>query len=164
MKSKKKIMFSSKPNGIRAVGLVFINNQILLMRRENQGKEYYTFPGGGVEFHETVEEAVVREIKEECNFEVKVIRLLYHHDLINDSDHFFYLCEYQKGNLQLGGEEFDENEKGNIHEPLLFPIPRLNGIVLYPLEVRDWIIIDYPDNFQNNIRRLTVAVSELRNE
>lgn len=164
MSQNKKIIFSSKPHGIRAVGLVFINDQILLMRRESSGKKYFTFPGGGVESNETVEEAVVREIKEECNFNVKVIRLVYHHDLINDGDHYFYLCDYISGKLQLGGEELKENERGDIHEPLLFPVSRLKEITLYPLEVRDWVIADYPEAFQGEIRRISVNVSELRNE
>ncbi len=163
MKTEKKIVFTSKPHGIRAVGLVFIDDQILLMRRESSTKKYFTFPGGGVEPNETVEEAVVREIKEECNFNVRVIRLLYHHDLINDSDHYFYLCEYINGNLQLGGEELEENKRGDIHEPLLFPVAKLKEITLYPLEVRDWVIADFPNHFHNEVRRLNIPVSELRN-
>jgi 8-oxo-dGTP diphosphatase len=36
----------------------------------------WTMPGGGVEFAETVEEAVVRELREETGYEVRVGRLL----------------------------------------------------------------------------------------
>lgn len=34
---------------IRAVAMIVNNEKILLMHRINNGKEYYVFPGGGVE-------------------------------------------------------------------------------------------------------------------
>jgi 8-oxo-dGTP diphosphatase len=36
----------------------------------------WTMPGGGVELAETVEEAVVREVREETGYEVRIGRLL----------------------------------------------------------------------------------------
>jgi 8-oxo-dGTP diphosphatase len=36
----------------------------------------WTMPGGGVELHETVEAAVVREVHEETGYEVSLVRLL----------------------------------------------------------------------------------------
>lgn len=62
-------------------GAIIINdkNEVLLIKRsanlENEpGK--WARPGGKVEFGETVEEAVVREMGEELGIVVKVIRLL----------------------------------------------------------------------------------------
>jgi 8-oxo-dGTP diphosphatase len=44
----------------------------------------WTMPGGGVEFMETVEEAVVRELREETGYEVCVGRLLgVHSDVVS---------------------------------------------------------------------------------
>ena len=42
----------------------------------------WTMPGGGVELAETVEEAVVRELREETGYEVRVGRLLGVHSLV----------------------------------------------------------------------------------
>jgi hypothetical protein len=39
-------------------------------------REHYNFPGGGVELGETLEEAVIREVKEETSLDIFVERLL----------------------------------------------------------------------------------------
>lgn len=40
-------------------------------------KNYWTLPGGGLENEETFEEAVIREVQEEVNVKVKIIKHLY---------------------------------------------------------------------------------------
>lgn len=42
---------------------------------QEDGTEYYDLPGGGQEQYETLEEAVVRECREETGFDVEVVRL-----------------------------------------------------------------------------------------
>ena len=39
-------------------------NRILLVNHVKDGKEYFVLPGGGVEFGETAEESLLRELKE----------------------------------------------------------------------------------------------------
>lgn len=46
--------------GIRAVAILIKGGQVLLMHRTRNGKEFWVFPGGGVEENESVEEAVAR--------------------------------------------------------------------------------------------------------
>lgn len=51
--------------------------EILLIQRKNppfQGK--FALPGGFVEYGESVEEACIREVKEETNLDVKIERLI----------------------------------------------------------------------------------------
>ncbi len=154
---------SAKPNGIRAVGIVINDANILLIKREHNHRHYFTFPGGGVEAGETNEEAVIRELREEANITVSVKRLLYHLDLENDADHFFYECVYDGGELELGGEELIETKSGNIHEPIWFPLDGLPDITLYPLEVRDWLIADIRFGFPTNPRLSVLKPGEMRN-
>ncbi|MGB8346057.1 MAG: NUDIX domain-containing protein [Ktedonobacteraceae bacterium] len=158
-----KMISVDKPHGIRAVGILIHNGAILLMRRSHNEREYYTFPGGGVEIGETIEEAVIREILEETSISVSIKRLLYHHDLIGDSDHFFYECAYLSGDLALGGEELEKTKQGDIHEPLWIPLSALPKMILYPLEVRDWILEDATSGFQHEPKVLRVHPSDLRN-
>lgn len=62
-------------------GAIIINdkNEILLVKRSGSSRTepgFWSRPGGEVEFSETVEEAVIREIKEETNINVEVLNFL----------------------------------------------------------------------------------------
>jgi len=63
---------------IVGVGAIIIQNgKILIVRRGSEpGKGKWSVPGGLVELGETVEQTVVREVKEECGLDVEVDRLI----------------------------------------------------------------------------------------
>ncbi|MEM2918099.1 MAG: NUDIX hydrolase [Candidatus Altiarchaeota archaeon] len=48
---------------------------VLIKRRNAPFKDFWALPGGLVEYNEKVENAVVREAKEECNLDVKIEKL-----------------------------------------------------------------------------------------
>ena len=52
------------------------NNLLLVKRRFDPFKGYWVLPGGHVENNETVEEAVIREVKEETGVETKIVSLI----------------------------------------------------------------------------------------
>src|SRR5579864_2596199 len=55
---------------------IFRNGRVLIVRRARPPAHgLYTLPGGGVELGETLEEAVIREVREETALEVKPIAL-----------------------------------------------------------------------------------------
>jgi ADP-ribose pyrophosphatase YjhB (NUDIX family) len=58
------------------------SNEILVVHCLNPEKDYYFLPGGGVWFHEKIEDCLVREVKEETGLDVKVERLLWVRDFI----------------------------------------------------------------------------------
>ena len=66
-------------NSARAV--IICDGKVLTMFRRLKNKdgsikEYYVLPGGGIEENETMEQTVVRELKEEMNLDIKIIEYL----------------------------------------------------------------------------------------
>ena len=55
-------------------GVIFSNENILLVKERSDGK--WTLPGGWTDVSLSASENVIREIKEETGYQVKVIRLL----------------------------------------------------------------------------------------
>ena len=55
-------------------GVVFRENKILLVRERSDGK--WTLPGGWADVNESPAENVVREVREESGFEIRVTKLL----------------------------------------------------------------------------------------
>ncbi len=60
----------------RSVAIVVRNGKILMERVFYFGREFYTVPGGGIEEGETPEQAVLRELKEECGVDGVIVRPL----------------------------------------------------------------------------------------
>ncbi|MDR1781524.1 MAG: (deoxy)nucleoside triphosphate pyrophosphohydrolase [Bacilli bacterium] len=81
-----------------AVGIIKKNNKYLACQRSPYKKlaNMWEFPGGKLEEHETSEEALIRELREELNVEVINIRLYknithtYEHGTFNLD---FYFCD-----------------------------------------------------------------------
>ena len=57
--------------------IIIYKDKIVLIKRKNPPyKDMFALPGGHVDIGETVEEAVVREAKEETNLDIKIVDLL----------------------------------------------------------------------------------------
>ncbi|MGN7192069.1 MULTISPECIES: NUDIX hydrolase [unclassified Curtobacterium] len=61
---------------LAAYGVVTDGDRVLLARLRIAERGTWTLPGGGVEFEESVEQAVVREIREETGYEATCGALL----------------------------------------------------------------------------------------
>jgi 8-oxo-dGTP diphosphatase len=145
MSKQRFVIFDNKPYGLRAGGIVIHDGKILLMRRIRDGQQFHVFPGGGVECDETVQQGIVREIFEETNQNVVVDAILYHHDLIDDSDQFYGLCRYvDGGEVRLNGPEADDFQEANQYHPEWVDLSELQNLTLYPVMVRDWLLEDLP--------------------
>lgn len=77
------------------------NNFILIKRKNNPYKNYWALPGGFVEYGETVENAAVREAKEETNIDVELTHLLnvYSNPHRDPRGHTVTVVFIAKGNL-----------------------------------------------------------------
>jgi 8-oxo-dGTP diphosphatase len=84
------------------------------MHRFRDGTEFFVLPGGEVEKDESIEEAVIREVKEETNFDAKINKKLF--EFLNNYNgnekmHHFYLITDFSGDMKLGGEEARANSE-----------------------------------------------------
>ncbi|MCL4387342.1 MAG: NUDIX domain-containing protein [Patescibacteria group bacterium] len=136
----------------RAVGIIIKDNQILLIHRFFEGEGwtkgwYFVFPGGGVEGGETVEEAAVREIKEELSIDAKIDKLLFvqHNPAqvyeFEGRDEYFYLIKDFSGKVELGGPEKERMNKNNQFLPEWVPIKEMKKMDnLYPKEAKEKLV------------------------
>ena len=147
---------------IRACAIVVNKGNALLLWRKIKEKEYFVFPGGGKEINETLDEAVVREAFEETSIVVKVEKPLY--KLIDENnEHNFYLCSYLSGESKLGlYNEFLDSSEENKYKPMWKNINELTDLPVFPLEVRDWFIEDYKNNFIQTPREQTIGIEQRR--
>lgn len=94
---------------VRVNALIYKDNSILLLKHKNLGPsgELWMPPGGGVEFGETTEEALIRETYEETRLNVKKAEFQLIFEFIKPPLHaiefFFNISEYT-GDLQLGSD------------------------------------------------------------
>jgi len=98
-------MENLKPR-VTSVVLVEHDGRFLLGERNKENyNKYWVVPGGGVKFGETIKDAAVREIKEETNLDVDIIKLIGYKEVINvDGNYhsviFFHLAKPKHINIK----------------------------------------------------------------
>ena len=131
-------------NKDRASGIIIKDNKILLIHRIREDREYWVFPGGGVEENETIEQALDREIAEELSLTVKDKKFLFKIENSGRFEHHFLISEYG-GKPKLGGPELERMNNKNQYILTWIPVDQLNSINLLPDKVKE-IAISF---FQN---------------
>jgi len=85
--------------GIRSATIVLKDDRVLLVKSQYDESMFYLFPGGGMEFGETIEECAIRETAEETGVAVKIKGLfhvneyIYRDDWNKRSVSFFFIAE-----------------------------------------------------------------------
>lgn len=92
-------------------GIVLKNKKVLIVKREEEdevGAGTWEMPGGKIEFGEKLEDALIREIKEEVGLEVIVGKLLYATTFLTDPSRqvviLTYLCKTHDDKVILSTE------------------------------------------------------------
>jgi 8-oxo-dGTP diphosphatase len=94
---------------LAAIALVPYQGGLVMVRRSIEpGYGLWVVPGGFVDVGEPVEEAVVRETREEAGLTVRVVRLLNVHSYRHSRTVILsYITEYVSGELAAGDEELE---------------------------------------------------------
>jgi len=68
---------------VRVAALILLDGRIVLVRHRAGSSTYHLLPGGGVAHGETLEDAVIREVREETGLDVSLGKLLFVNDTID---------------------------------------------------------------------------------
>ena len=111
---------------VRVTGVLIEGDKILLVEQNVTKTRHWSLPGGALEFGETIEQGLIREMREETGLDVSVGNLLYVRDWIPDDGHVVhitFLVSKLGGNLGTGdGAEF---AVGKIKSVKMVPLDEL---------------------------------------
>jgi 8-oxo-dGTP pyrophosphatase MutT (NUDIX family) len=102
-------------------------NKVLLVKRRDV--PVWVLPGGGIEKNETAEETIIREVKEETGFNVKITKKIGEYTPVNRLSRFTYLFECEV----ISGKETTSSETKEVK---FFEI---KDIPMMPPPYKDWI-------------------------
>lgn len=91
----------------RVTGILIEEQKILLVKQKVTGSRNWSLPGGTLEFGETLEECIIREMSEETGLKVEIEKLLYICDRIENENqvvHITFKLKRVGGSLKLGYE------------------------------------------------------------
>src|SRR5690554_2747265 len=120
----------------RVAGITIHNNRVLFQR--SMDRDYWFIPGGRVEFHETAEESLKREMIEEFDVEIFNCKLLWivenFFELDNKKFHeiaLFYLMNLSENNLLVHQkEEFTGTENEFVNKWI--QLDRIDEYIIFP--------------------------------
>ena len=101
----------------RIVGVAIHDHQVLLHRAEHE--PFWTCPGGRAEFGEAAEDTIRREMREELETAIDVVRLLWFVEDFFDYEGFsyhelalYFLIRFPAGSRPLALRKFDSADQG----------------------------------------------------
>jgi len=125
---------------IAVKALLFYDGKFLLVKRSDRARDehqYWELPGGRLEFGETPEQALTRELMEETGLSARIVSMLQTWNFFRGDDTqivgITYLCEADSDHVQLSSEHdafawvfFDDLMKYSIFPPVLNDIEKLD--------------------------------------
>ena len=127
----------------RACAVIINDNRILAMI--DDPSSHYYLPGGRVNMHERIEDAVLRELKEELFIDAKIVRPLWVNQGFfiagdeNEKYHeicIYFLVDISCTNILSRGKEFEIIEGKNRHFFKWIPFEELEDTYFFPLFIK----------------------------
>lgn len=115
---------------IRVAGLIIRGQEILLAEHEKAGRRYWLLPGGGVEYGESLEEALERELIEEAGLPIRVEELLWTLDSIPPDRHRHVLNVVLRDTPL--GDRLSPTQDRVLRDVVWMPIADIPELTLYP--------------------------------
>jgi ADP-ribose pyrophosphatase YjhB (NUDIX family) len=143
-----------------ARAIVIRHQNILLVKRNKFGDEYYTLPGGYIEPDETAEAAAVRELQEEASIIIDNLRLVFIDQQAKPyGTQYVFTAEYGDGDMHLrpDSDEALLNAGGqDTYQPLWVPINKLARLRFVSPELKQALLAGLRDGFPQEPKILSV--------
>lgn len=100
MQNEKRIYFAVK-------ALIILDGKFLAMHKKNEPEDILELPGGRMEFGESSEETLVREIKEETGLTIEQLKIIDTWNYVGDNYQItgiICLCRIVNGSIRLSDE------------------------------------------------------------
>ena len=127
----------------RVCAVIIDGERLLAMKDERS--PYYYLPGGRVSLHETAEDAVLREVREELGIDARIDRPLwlnqsiFTEDVTGERFHeicVYYLMDMTKTDLLTRGNRFDGAELCHRQRFTWLSFEEVEKAYLYPLFIK----------------------------
>ena len=131
----------------RAGAILIEDSKVLLIHRIKGSKEYWVFPGGGIEKDETPQAAIIREMLEETSLVVEIISLAIEIQT-NFNNTFatetYFSIKRISGEAKLSIDSPEANRmiqsnNKNFYELVWVPISELDNLIVYPNEIKNYV-------------------------
>ena len=119
-----------------------------LLAMKDERSPYFYLPGGRVSLHETAEDAVLREVREELGIEAHIVRPLWFNQAFfmekvsGERFHelcIYYLLDISKTDLLSRGDRFDGIERHHTHRFTWLSFDEVEREYIYPIFIRKQI-------------------------
>ncbi|MFW5770317.1 MAG: NUDIX domain-containing protein [Spirochaetota bacterium] len=110
---------------------IIIEDEKLLLIAHKKGKHtYWLLPGGGVEYGESLDKALKRELKEELGIDIRVGDIAMVSDSIEPGGkrhivNITFTCEYEDGEFHLAREK-------RLYDYSFFPADLIDTLQIFP--------------------------------
>ena len=134
---------------VRIAVVIPKDNEILLVRHSKKGRNYWLIPGGGVDYGETIQDCARREIKEETNLDIKLIKLLFISESVSVEHGRHLLNLTFLGQASNPMDEIKVLSDERVQEARFVPVDKLDKIELHP-PIAPFIKRAFKEEFQEN--------------
>lgn len=98
----------------RSVAIVVRNGAVLVEKTYYEGRYFYSLPGGGIEEGESPEETALRELKEECGLDGKIIKPLNIVQKKDGSREYVYEIAVSEEQIAITGKDPELTEEEQV--------------------------------------------------
>jgi 8-oxo-dGTP pyrophosphatase MutT (NUDIX family) len=141
---------------IRVSVLLFDGDKLLVVNMKRPNSNIFVLAGGGLEHKESIFDAGIREVKEETNLDVVILKIAYIKELYTDTDESLDIILL--GNI-VGGElkkGFDPEHGNNqiLHDVQWVDIHKIASLPFHPKQLINRLHVDFANNFVGGTKHL----------